>query len=294
MSLFVGHKCSNSLFGLRRLAAGTLLLALLLAAGALAAPAASVAKGVTGSSSGLTWYSLVNRNSSACVDARGGNTTNGTPIQQWGCNNTYAQQFLFWSLGGGYFRIFDRSVGTWRVWDVSGASTAEGALIQLWDWNGGNGQQWQAVPQKDGYYHFVARNSGLCLDVPGASKAWGKQLQQYHCNKTNAQSFLLIHPGTQQRRGMEDKYQWFPWGLRVWIDHGATQNLLHEYAIVGVLQGFGDLIRTLKIPFPPTDAPSYVICLSGAISETSHDDVGYGVVMDLSIGNAFCPKVWGQ
>src|SRR6185295_18117513 len=34
-----------------------------------------------------TWTSIVNRNSSDCVDARAHGTANGTAIEQWPCNN---------------------------------------------------------------------------------------------------------------------------------------------------------------------------------------------------------------
>jgi hypothetical protein len=43
----------------------------------------------------------------------------------------------------------------------------------------------------NGYYHFVARSTGKCLDVPGASTADGVQLQQYTCSGTAAQSFKM-------------------------------------------------------------------------------------------------------
>ena len=42
-----------------------------------------------------------------------------------------------------------------------------------------------------GYYHFVSRHSGKCLDVPAASTADSVQLVQYTCNGTAAQSFRL-------------------------------------------------------------------------------------------------------
>jgi hypothetical protein len=46
--------------------------------------------------------------------------------------------------------------------------------------------------QSNGYYNFVADNSGLCVDTPGASTASGVQLQQYTCNGTGAQEFTLV------------------------------------------------------------------------------------------------------
>ena len=53
-----------------------------------------------------------------------------------------------------------------RSLDVTNVSTADNAPIQLWTYGGGNNQQWQPVSEGGGYYHFVNRHSGKCLDVP--------------------------------------------------------------------------------------------------------------------------------
>ena len=47
------------------------------------------------------------------------------------------------------------------------------------------------MSEGDGYYHFVARHSGKCVEVPGASTVDGVQLEQRTCNGTAAQSFQL-------------------------------------------------------------------------------------------------------
>jgi Ricin-type beta-trefoil lectin domain-like len=137
-----------------------------------------------------TYVSVVNRNSGKCVDVRGGGTANGTAIQQYDCNGTNAQKFWFASNGGSWFAVANLNAPS-QVWDVTGVSAADGAPIQLYSWVGGNNQQWTPVAEGNGYYHFVSRNSGKCLDVPGASTASGVQLQQYGCNGSAAQSFLL-------------------------------------------------------------------------------------------------------
>ncbi|WP_449344267.1 RICIN domain-containing protein [Streptomyces malaysiensis] len=56
---------------------------------------------------------------------------------------------------------------------------------------GGANQQWRAVDEDGGAYHFVNRNSGKCLDVPGASTQDGVRLQQYTCDGSAAQSFQV-------------------------------------------------------------------------------------------------------
>jgi hypothetical protein len=138
-----------------------------------------------------TWYSVVNAANGKCVDARSSGTANGTAIQQYTCNNTFAQQFQFQPTSGGYVRINNRNNPA-QVVDVSGVSTADNALIHLWAYGGGNNQQWLPVSEGNGNYHFVARHSGKCVDVPGASTANSVQLVQYACNGTGAQSFRLV------------------------------------------------------------------------------------------------------
>jgi hypothetical protein len=91
---------------------------------------------------------------------------------------------------GSYFRI-GTNLNTNQVWDVQSVSTADGAKIQLWGSTGGTNQNWTMASEGSGFYHFVARHSGKCLDTPGASTADALQLQQWGCNGTAAQSFKI-------------------------------------------------------------------------------------------------------
>jgi hypothetical protein len=137
------------------------------------------------------WYTVVNRNSSKCLDARAAGTVSGTAIQQYTCNSTNAQQFQFQPLTGSYLRVNNRGNSA-QALDVTGVSTADNAPIQTWTYGGGNNQQWTAVPEGNGFYHLVNRNSGKCLDVPAASSADSVQLVQFTCNGTAAQSYQLV------------------------------------------------------------------------------------------------------
>jgi hypothetical protein len=141
--------------------------------------------------SSTAWYSVANQNSGKCVDSRAAGTANGTAIQQYACNSTLAQQFQFQPTSGGFTRINNRANSA-QVVDVTNVSTADNAGLQLWAYGGGNNQQWQPVPESNGSYHFVNRNSGKCLNVPGASAADSVQLVQFTCNGTAAQSFRLV------------------------------------------------------------------------------------------------------
>ena len=81
------------------------------------------------------------------------------------------------------------------TWDVTGGAgrhrqRGEGATVELRRQRRPN-QQWRPESLGGGRWRFRARHSGRCLDVPGASTAAGVQLQQWDCNGTGAQSFLL-------------------------------------------------------------------------------------------------------
>ncbi|CAG7655608.1 RICIN domain-containing protein [Actinacidiphila bryophytorum] len=132
--------------------------------------------------------------SGKCVDARAAATANGTAVQQYTCNGSSAQQWQFTATDSGYYRIGVAPAPD-QVWDVTDVSTADSAKTQLWLYGGGANQQWLPVAESGGSFHFVNRNSGKCLDVPGASTADSVQLQQYTCNGTAAQSFTVSGSG---------------------------------------------------------------------------------------------------
>jgi hypothetical protein len=131
-----------------------------------------------------------NQNSGKCVDAYFSGTTNGTSVQQYTCNGTFAQQWIFTATDSGYYRVATRNAAT-EVWDVTGGSSADGTKIVLWASNGGTNQQWKPVLVAGSFYKLVARNSGKCLDVNQSSTANFVQLQEWTCNGTSAQSFSL-------------------------------------------------------------------------------------------------------
>ncbi|MDT8916083.1 RICIN domain-containing protein [Amycolatopsis sp. PS_44_ISF1] len=140
------------------------------------------------------WYSVTAVSGGKCVDARGAGRANGTVVQQYSCNQSASQQWQIQAAGDGYYRVNSGNDAA-QVWDVTDVSKADGGLVQLWSYSSGVNQQWSPVREASGAYHFVSRNSGKCLDVPGASAADSVQLQQYVCNGTNAQSFTITPVG---------------------------------------------------------------------------------------------------
>jgi glucosylceramidase len=145
-----------------------------------------------GGISPTAWYQVVNAGSGKCVDEANWGTAPGTAVQQWTCGSgQHNQQWQLTPTTSGYYRVSPRFAPA-LAWDVTAVSTADGALAQLWTYGGGNNQQWLAQSVGAGTWRFVARHSGRCLDVPGASLADGARLQQWACNGTGAQAFHLV------------------------------------------------------------------------------------------------------
>lgn len=136
------------------------------------------------------YTTVVNKGSGKCVDARSAASADGTAVQQYTCNGSAAQNWQLVATSDGYYRV-NSNLDATKAWDVTDVSTADSATVQLWTYSSGNNQQWLPVAEADGAYHFVNRNSGKCLDVPGASTTDSVQLAQYTCNGTAAQSFTL-------------------------------------------------------------------------------------------------------
>ena len=136
------------------------------------------------------WYSIVNQNSNACVDADNQGTSPGTQVIQWGCNGQYNQEWQLQSTDSGFYTVQNRNAQG-LIWDATGANTGNETPIELWGYNTQWNDQWMPVSLGGNTYKFVNRLSGRCLDVPGATTNWGVQLQLYDCNGTGAQAYQL-------------------------------------------------------------------------------------------------------
>jgi alpha-L-fucosidase 2 len=143
------------------------------------------------------WYEVVNENSGLCESAAGGSTANGTAVEQLACTGATSQLWQFVPVATGEYEVLnDNAQSEGESWNITGGvtATAAGDLLQTWNYGGtGNTNAlFAADALSNGDYNFVADNSGLCIDTPGASTASGVQLQQYTCNGTPAQAFSLV------------------------------------------------------------------------------------------------------
>ncbi|WP_235032490.1 lectin [Actinacidiphila yanglinensis] len=117
--------------------------------------------------------------SNLCIDDANSSTTDGSHVQIWGCDSTYAQDWII--AGDGTVRTLGKCL------DADHSGTTNGTLIQLWTCNGSGAQQWTAGANGS----LVNPESNLCLDDPNSATTNGAQLQLYTCNASGAQHWTL-------------------------------------------------------------------------------------------------------
>ena len=117
--------------------------------------------------------------STLCVDDSQSSTTDGNPVDIYGCNGTDAQS---WTIApDGTIRALGKCL------DARDSGTTNGTVVDLYECNGSGAQQWSVGANGS----LANPESDLCLDDPNATTTQGTQLQLYTCNGTNAQDWTL-------------------------------------------------------------------------------------------------------
>ncbi|MGL1937108.1 MAG: RICIN domain-containing protein [Fibrobacterales bacterium] len=133
-------------------------------------------------------YEMVNTNSHKCVDVSGASYDWSANIQQWDCNNTGAQKWVFTHVGNGYYEIMNENSGL--LMDV--AWGGQESNVQQWGNTNGASQRWQIEYIDNGAYALHPQSdANECLDIDGASNDAGANVQAWECNGTAAQAFWL-------------------------------------------------------------------------------------------------------
>ncbi len=138
----------------------------------------------SGSSVGGT-TELLGASSGRCLDVYGNQTTPGTKVEIWDCNNGANQRWT--PTAAGELRVY----GGTQCLDAYNNQTGSGTPVELWTCNGGANQQWRLNP--DGTVTGV--QSGLCLDVTGgnvpAGNVNGVAVELWTCNGGANQQWAL-------------------------------------------------------------------------------------------------------
>ncbi|MFJ5140345.1 RICIN domain-containing protein [Streptomyces sp. NPDC088707] len=96
-----------------------------------------------------------------CLEAQGGATANGTPVQVHTCNGSAAQQ---WRMEGDDHGLHLRNAKSMSCLDVANNSSAVGAKIQIYTCNSSAAQTWEYTPRATTQLKGVG--SGKCLNFP--------------------------------------------------------------------------------------------------------------------------------
>ncbi|GAA2372624.1 endo-1,4-beta-xylanase [Dactylosporangium salmoneum] len=119
--------------------------------------------------------------SGRCLDVPNSTTTGGTQLQQYGCNATGAQRFVFSRVGTKTYTIANAQNGLCMT--VASASTANGAAVVQSPCAGLAEQRFElyqvAGPDQD--YKLAATHSGKCLRAKADSTADSAGIEQWPC-----------------------------------------------------------------------------------------------------------------
>ena len=129
--------------------------------------------GGTGTTGPITGYQGL------CVDVRGANSANFTPVQVYTCNSTNAQQWTVVQAGSTLHALG-------KCMDINGGGTADGTTVDLYDCNNTGAQVF--IPQSNGSLYNPQSNK--CLDDTGYGGS-GTQLQIWDCSGNANQHWNL-------------------------------------------------------------------------------------------------------
>ena len=115
-----------------------------------------------------------------CVDVRGANPANYTPVQGYTCNGTNAQQWTVVSAGSTLHALG-------KCMDIYAGGTADGTTVDLYDCNNTGAQVF--IPQSNGSLYNP--QSGRCLDDTNWATTPGVQLQIWDCTGNANQRWNL-------------------------------------------------------------------------------------------------------
>jgi Ricin-type beta-trefoil lectin domain len=131
---------------------------------------------------------IVSRLSGKCLDVEGRSTRNAANIQQWSCSGGSNQLWDVIDLGRGQFSII--SHGSNKALTVASRSS-DGANVEQNRWNGGDNQRWRVERAGGGAYRLVSVSNNACLDVEGAKRDDGANIQLWGCSGGANQTWLF-------------------------------------------------------------------------------------------------------
>ncbi|KAF9470860.1 G-X-X-X-Q-X-W domain-containing protein [Pholiota conissans] len=111
-----------------------------------------------------------------CLDVRGANFANGTPVQIYDCNGTGAQKWFF-VRGSTKVRLANTNFCL-----DAGSTPANGVGLKIWQcYDNLPAQQWNFTADN----RIALENQGLCADLTDGVTTNGEQMQAWQCTYLN-------------------------------------------------------------------------------------------------------------
>jgi hypothetical protein len=142
---------------------------------------------------GNNQYEIVLASNGKCLDITPAEVSkDGAIVKQWDCAGVVNQRFTFDDSPGGGSKLI-RAVSGGKCLDLD-AGKGLGGKLQIWGCNGQAQQQFQ--PRYTNInLPLIAKHSGMCLDVAGASMSDGAKIGQYPCAGSWNQGFVINPAG---------------------------------------------------------------------------------------------------
>lgn len=153
-------------------------------------------------------YRIESFRSGKVLDVAGGSTANGANVQQYTANSTLAQYWYVKKVGDNTYSFLSAKSG--KALDVYGAKAANGTNVQIYTWGENNkAQRFSLVRDSvldescasgkaisEGIYSFSSVLAPTrVVDIAGASRNDGANVQLYKTNNSLAQKFELSYLG---------------------------------------------------------------------------------------------------
>jgi hypothetical protein len=128
-------------------------------------------------------------NGGETLDVYNGQTSNGTPVQQYSNWNGDPQKFRILQSGSNW-KIAMKTNSNKCV-DLAGG-TGNGTQLVINDCNGSAGQAWSITPDvQTGAFTLKNASAGRCLDETGWNTSNGVRIQIWDCNGLDAQKWFI-------------------------------------------------------------------------------------------------------
>lgn len=144
-------------------------------------------------------YTITARHSNKVLDVAGGESKNGTNIQQYTSNGTVAQQWVLQEAGNGYYYIVSKGNGL--CLDVAGGVAKNGTNIQLYKENGTKSQKFkiekaselacEKIKEEGMYTITTALSSSKAIQVENGKNNNTANIELANKTKTEHQKFNL-------------------------------------------------------------------------------------------------------